>query len=178
MDPKTSRRIFELARDQQDELGEKDLDDEDEDDDQHDLSIPRATLPADDDDLDDLDQYEDKDDEEIEEIVSKIFNLMTHLDDIRSQEVDEDDMKALDVMLPTNAGERRTLADIIFSKLDNLEAGKPDAALEKRHGTSSLHMSLTNDINGPADPSRIPDPAAGLDPKVVDVYTKYALRLF
>ena len=31
LDPKTSRRIFELARDQQDELGEKDLDDEDED---------------------------------------------------------------------------------------------------------------------------------------------------
>lgn len=133
MDPKTSRRIFELARDQQDELGEKDLDDEDEDD-QQDLSVPRAMMPADDDDLDDLDEYDDKHIEEIEEIVSKIFNMMTHFDDIQGQEVDEDDMKALDAMLPANAGERRTLADIIFSKLDNLEAGKSDGAPEKRHG--------------------------------------------
>ncbi len=45
-------------------------------------------------------------------------------------------MKALDAMLPANAGERRTLADIIFSKLDNLESGKPDVAQEKRHGQS------------------------------------------
>nr|VWP00676.1 Chitinase [Ganoderma boninense] len=142
-DPKTSRRIFELARDQQDELGEKDLDDDDEDDDHQDFSAPRATMPADDDDLDDLDEYEDRDIEEIEEI-----------------EVDEDDMKALDAMLPANAGERRTLADIIFSKLDNLEAGKSDAAPQKRH-----------------DPDRVPDPAAGLDPKVVDVYTKVGQML-
>ena len=86
-------------------------------------------------------------------------------------------MKALDAMLPANAGERRTLADIIFSKLDNLEAGKPDTAAEKRNGMF-LHTFLTNDIHGLPDPDRIPDPAAGLDPKVVDVYTKYALRSF
>lgn len=68
LDPKTSRRIFELARDQQEELDEKDLDDEDEDT-QLDLSAPRGpSLDDDDDDLD-LDRYEDV--EEIEEIVSK-----------------------------------------------------------------------------------------------------------
>lgn len=69
LDPKTSRRIFELARDQQEELDEKDLDDEDEDDAQLDLAAPRGpSLDDDDDDLD-LDRYEDV--EEIEEIVSK-----------------------------------------------------------------------------------------------------------
>ncbi|EJF63053.1 cell adhesion protein byn-1 [Dichomitus squalens LYAD-421 SS1] len=140
LDPKTSRRIFELARDQQEELDEKELEDEDEDD-RPDLSALRAPAAAD--DLDDLDQYDNEDVEEIEEI-----------------EVDEDDMKALDAMLPANAGERRTLADIIFSKIDNFEAGKPDVAPEKHH-----------------DPDRIPDPAAGLDPKVVEVYTKVGQML-
>ena len=47
-------------------------------------------------------------------------------------------MKALDAMLPANAGERRTLADIIFSKLDNLEAGKPDVSHEKQRGKSRM----------------------------------------
>ncbi|KAI8985004.1 cell adhesion protein byn-1 [Trametes punicea] len=142
LDPKTSRRIFELARDQQEELDEKALDDEDEDDDRHlNLSVPRAPTLDDDDELD-LDRYEE-DAEEIEEI-----------------EVDEDDMKALDALLPANAGERRTLADIIFSKLDNLESGKPVVVQERQH-----------------DRDRAPDPAAGLDPKVVDVYTKVGQML-
>ncbi len=87
-------------------------------------------------------------------------------------------MKALDAMLPANAGERRTLADIIFSKLDNLEAGKPDAGLENRRGTLNLYTFLTHDVDNFADPDRVPDPAAGLDPKVVEVYTKCALRSF
>ncbi|RPD62033.1 cell adhesion protein byn-1 [Lentinus tigrinus ALCF2SS1-7] len=143
LDPKTSRRIFELARNQQEELEEKELDDDDDDaEDAQGLSVPRGSAPEDDDDFD-LEQYENEDAEEIEEI-----------------EVDEDDMKALDAMLPANAGERRTLADIIFSKLDNLESGKPDVAHEKQH-----------------DPDRVPDPAAGLDPKVVEVYAKVGQML-
>ncbi|KAI0723470.1 cell adhesion protein byn-1 [Earliella scabrosa] len=143
LDPKTSRRIFELARDQQEELDENDLDDEDEEAQQHHLSAPRGPASEDDDDLD-LEQYENEDIEEIEEI-----------------EVDEDDMRALDAMLPANAGERRTLADIIFSKLDNLESGKSTEVVQDRHH----------------DPDRIPDPAAGLDPKVVEVYTKVGQML-
>ncbi|KAI0662952.1 cell adhesion protein byn-1 [Cubamyces menziesii] len=143
LDPKTSRRIFELARDQQEELDEKEFDDEeDEDDSRPSFSAPRGpTIDEDEDELD-LDRYEE-DAEEIEEI-----------------EVDEDDMKALDALLPANAGERRTLADIIFSKLDNLESGKPAVSQEKQH-----------------DPDRAPDPAAGLDPKVVEVYTKVGQML-
>ncbi|KAH9894173.1 cell adhesion protein byn-1 [Cubamyces lactineus] len=142
LDPKTSQRIFELARDQQEELDEKEFDDEDEDDSRPSFSAPRGpTIDEDEDELD-LDRYEE-DAEEIEEI-----------------EVDEDDMKALDALLPANAGERRTLADIIFSKLDNLESGKPVVSQEKQH-----------------DPDRAPDPAAGLDPKVVEVYTKVGQML-
>ncbi|KAI0363716.1 cell adhesion protein byn-1 [Pilatotrama ljubarskyi] len=141
LDPKTSQRIFELARDQQEELDEKELDDEDEDEDQPNLSAPRGAVLDDDDDLD-LDRYEEEDAEEIEEI-----------------EVDEDDMKALDALLPANAGERRTLADIIFSKLDNLESGQSAVTQEKQHR------------------DRAPDPAAGLDPKVVEVYTKVGQML-
>ncbi|KAI0643706.1 cell adhesion protein byn-1 [Trametes meyenii] len=142
LDPKTSRRIFELARDQQEELDENDFDDEVEEDDQPNFSAPRGPALDEDDDLD-LERYDEEDVEEIEEI-----------------EVDEDDMRALDALLPANAGERRTLADIIFSKLDNLESGKPAVAEEKHR-----------------DPDRAPDPAAGLDPKVVDVYTKVGQML-
>jgi essential nuclear protein 1 len=35
--------------------------------------------------------------------------------------VDEGDLRTLDALLPSNAGERRTLADIIFSKLEGAE---------------------------------------------------------
>ena len=43
-------------------------------------------------------------------------------------------MKALDALLPANAGERRTLADIIFSKLDSLESGQADTKQQERRG--------------------------------------------
>lgn len=77
LDPKTSRRIFELARDQQEELEEKELDDEDDAEDAQGLSVPRGAAPEDDDDLD-LDRYENSDAEEIEEIVSKTSLRITH----------------------------------------------------------------------------------------------------
>jgi essential nuclear protein 1 len=64
-------------------------------------------------------------------------------------------MKTLDALLPANSGERRTLADIIFAKLDSSEVG--DAAVVRR--VSQI------------DHER-PDPALGLNPKVVEVYTK------
>lgn len=49
-------------------------------------------------------------------------------------------MKTLDALLPANAGERRTLADIIFSKLDSLEAGKTTVVHKTHHGEISLVM--------------------------------------
>lgn len=59
LDPKTSRRIFELARDQQDELGRPDAEDEDEDVIEDDFTRPRTRdlELADDDDDDDEEQF-------------------------------------------------------------------------------------------------------------------------
>ena len=70
LDPKTSRRVFELARDQQEELEELD-DDDDEDDDSEEQ--PKFRQPRDDDDTseDDMDQEGDEE-EEYAEIVRSI----------------------------------------------------------------------------------------------------------
>ena len=49
------------------------------------------------------------------------------------QHIDPEDANALDVFLPANAEERRTLADIIFEKLQNAEEGD-DAVVNARSG--------------------------------------------
>lgn len=50
------------------------------------------------------------------------------------QEVDEGDLRTLDALLPANAGERRTLADIIFAKLESGETEEQEAAvIQKTH---------------------------------------------
>ncbi|KAI0092557.1 cell adhesion protein byn-1 [Irpex rosettiformis] len=144
LDPKTSRKIFELARDQQEELGEQDEDEgEDEDVNRTSFSTPRGHDDQVQDDGDEPVDYSEDEEEEIEEI-----------------EVDESDMKTLDALLPANAGERRTLADIIFSKLDSVESGET-AVIQKTH----------------REPDEAPDPAAGLNPKVVEMYTKVGVVL-
>ncbi|KZT74509.1 cell adhesion protein byn-1 [Daedalea quercina L-15889] len=144
LDPKTSRKIFELAKDQQEELGAW----EDEEEEEEEIQRPSFTVPrtqdfdADEDD-DDLERYDQDDYEEVEEI-----------------EVDEGDLKTLDALLPANAGERRTLADIIFAKLDDMESGKTTVIRKVEQ-----------------DPGQAPDPAAGLNPKVVELYTKVGIVL-
>ncbi|KAL4241244.1 bystin family protein [Abortiporus biennis] len=140
LDPKTSRRIFELARVQQEELevSEDEADDDFENKDA--FTVPRAPA-ADDDDLGGFDEDDDLE-EEIEEI-----------------EVDENDLRTLDALLPANSTERRTLADIIFSKLENGESDK-----------LNVIQKVEQDPNAP-------DPTLGLDPRVVEVYTKVGLVL-
>jgi hypothetical protein len=63
------------------------------------------------------------------------------------QEIDSGDLETLDALLPANAGERKTLADLIFAKLDNKEQTSIDR--------------------------NAPDPAAGLNPQVVEAYSKF-----
>ena len=63
------------------------------------------------------------------------------------QEIDSGDLETLDALLPANAGERKTLADLIFAKLDSNE-----------------HTSIDRSA---------PDPAAGLNPQVVEAYSKF-----
>jgi len=68
-------------------------------------------------------------------------------------------MKTLDTLLPTNSGERRTLADIIFAKLDSGEVGN-----------AAIVQKVPQDRHNP-------DPALGLNPKAVEVYTKLGVWL-
>ncbi|KAJ3526633.1 hypothetical protein NM688_g8236 [Phlebia brevispora] len=142
LDPKTSRKIFELARDQQEELEDFE-DDEDADDapEKSAFTIPRTQTV--DEDEDELDEGDGEEYEEVEEI-----------------EVDEGDLKTLDALLPSNSGERRTLADIIFSKIESAEQEQTNV-IQKTH----------------RDPNEAPDPAVGLNPKVVELYTKVGLVL-
>ncbi|EGO01545.1 hypothetical protein SERLA73DRAFT_166090 [Serpula lacrymans var. lacrymans S7.3] len=144
LDPKTSKRIFELAKDQQEELEMPEDDEVVEEEEDEKLKQPRTRPLADQDDESEGDFENDMDDNEDAE---EMF------------QIDAGDMEALDAMLPANAGERKTLADIIFAKLESGESGGA-AVIQKIH----------------QDKDR-PDPALGLDPKVVEAYTKVGLFL-
>ena len=84
-------------------------------------------------------------------------------------------METLDTLLPANAGERKTLADLIFAKLDSKEI-TPSATIQKVHqgGCFSqknikcnlIPIAICIDRNAP-------DPAAGLNPQVVEAYSKF-----
>ncbi|KAJ7725111.1 Bystin-domain-containing protein [Mycena metata] len=138
LDPKTSKRIFELARDQQDEL---EMVDDEEDASRRPSALTRPQ--RDDEDEDEDSEFGDVEDEEVEEIF----------------EIDEGDLETLDALHPHNAGERRTLADIIFAKLESGET--ENAAVIKK---------VQQDKDKP-------DPALGLDPKVTrDVPPQIHLR--
>ncbi|KAI0035626.1 Bystin-domain-containing protein [Vararia minispora EC-137] len=131
LDPKASKRIFELAKVQQEELEEADEEDVLEDDD-----LVRAR------DLEEIDEDEAEGE---------------YADSIKSvQDIDAGDAEALDALLPPNAGERKTLADLIFAKLESDGAQKSHTVVIQPHETRDGTL----------------DPAAGLDPKVVEVYTK------
>ncbi|TFK43300.1 Bystin-domain-containing protein [Crucibulum laeve] len=139
LDPKTSKRIFELARDQQDELEEADDQVDGLDDRMEGLSKPRSVTSDDNDEEDGSDTENLKDDGE--EYVEELG-------------IGEADQQALDALLPSNTTERRTLADMIFAKLDSGE------------------ISNTNTIQKAHQDREAPDPALGLDPTVVASYTK------
>ncbi|KAI6128421.1 Bystin-domain-containing protein [Pisolithus croceorrhizus] len=146
LDPKTSRKIFELARDQQDELEVPD--DEPEDAPPHaDTRLQPRSRP--DDALSD-----DSEEEESTEDISD----MGEAEDMF--QLDSTDMQTLDTLLPANIGERRTLADVIFSKLES--AKRPDGV--------AVVQKVQQD-------GECPDPALGLDPRLVEAYSKLAVFL-
>ncbi|KZV71408.1 Bystin-domain-containing protein [Peniophora sp. CONT] len=141
LDPKTSKRIFDLAKDQQDELEE--ADDEEI---LSDSSFSRAR------------DLEEIDDEEAAEEYTGFLDVDQEEHDL---DIDAGDIQALDTLLPPNAGERKTLADMIFAKLD-FDSG----------------ANQTTVIRAPQSRGDgVLDPAEGLDPKVVEVYTKVGLLL-
>ncbi|ETW84520.1 hypothetical protein HETIRDRAFT_146937 [Heterobasidion irregulare TC 32-1] len=140
LDPKTSKRIFELARDQQDELEVPD----DEDVNENEFTRPRAGDP------------ESSDEEEADEGYEGFLDLDQEEHELQ---IDAGDSHTLDSLLPANSGERKTLADLIFAKLDN--ANSNSAVIKPSEGAQT----------------QAPNPAEGLDPKVVEVYTKVGLLL-
>ncbi|KAI6105394.1 Bystin-domain-containing protein [Pisolithus sp. B1] len=142
LDPKTSRKIFELARDQQDELEVPD--DEPEDAPPHaDTRLQPRSRP--DDALSD-----DSEEEESTEDMSD----MGEAEDMF--QLDSTDMQTLDTLLPANIGERRTLADVIFSKLESAKRPYGVAVVQKVQQDGEC-----------------PDPALGLDPRLVEAYSNH-----
>ncbi|KAH9970853.1 Bystin-domain-containing protein [Lactifluus volemus] len=135
LDPKTSKRIFELARDQQDELNNPDVD---EDVIEDDFTRPRTR------NLEELDEDDEDEEEEFHGFQD---------DEERELEIDEGDIQTLDALHSSNPSERKTLADLIFSKLESVATQNAVTRTSKRYDET-------------------PDPAEGLDPKVVEVYTK------
>lgn len=139
LDPKMSRRIFELARDQQEEIDMPE--DEPEHEDERENFKPRVQFADDGDDDSDDDDMSDNGDAE------DMFQL------------DSGDIQALDALLPSNSGERRTLADIIFAKLESGET----------NGVNVMQKVQQDQEH--------PDPALGLDPRLVESYSKLAVFL-
>ncbi|KAF8583972.1 cell adhesion protein byn-1 [Ramaria rubella] len=134
-DSKTSRRIFELAKDQQDELD----------------SLP--------DDGDGYHQLRSRSEDEFnEEEEDSIPEGSVGDKEYAELQIDEEDMRTFDTLMPSNAGERRTLADLIFSKLSNAEESSENLKVSRQQRST-------------------PDPALGLNPKVVEVYTKVGIIL-
>ncbi|KAH0839592.1 Bystin-domain-containing protein [Lanmaoa asiatica] len=163
LDPKTSRKIFELARDQQEELQMPDdqdnSDDDDEAADSRNLQFQMRTT-------DDLSDQSDS--EEAEEMsdggdAEAMFVSSPHCRSDRAshveQQLDSADIHALDTLLPLNSGERRTLADVIFSKLES-----------SKSGNVTVIQKVQQD-------NEHPDPALGLDPRLVESYSKLAIFL-
>jgi essential nuclear protein 1 len=142
LDSKMSRRIFELARDQQEEIDMPEDEDESRHEDESESFKPRVQFAEynDDDDSNDDDMSDNGDAEDM-------FQL------------DSGDIQALDALLPSNSGERRTLADIIFAKLESGET----------NGINVMQKVQQDQEH--------PDPALGLDPRLVESYSKLAIFL-
>jgi essential nuclear protein 1 len=138
LDPKTSRKIFELARDQQEELEMPDDQDEGDDADPvvPDLQ-PRMRIVDDISDASDNEGAEQmSDDGDAEDMfVSPGFHGIERGTYV-NQQLDSGDIQALDTLLPANSGERRTLADVIFSKLHDSQSGNVTVIQKVQQGLS------------------------------------------
>ena len=63
------------------------------------------------------------------------------------QQVDPGDMKTMDALLPANQVERRTLADMIFSKLNEVETGQKTVIRVGRGHSSSIRRHELINLN-------------------------------
>jgi essential nuclear protein 1 len=111
----------------------------DEDENEDALSKPRTQTRFNDEDDEDEDDYDPTGEEIEEEYVSLEYLLVLSaiLMGLSRQEIDAEDMETLDALLPHNAGERKTLADLIFAKLDSGEVSSA-AVIQKVHQSTYL----------------------------------------
>ncbi|KAL5636685.1 hypothetical protein ACGC1H_000595 [Rhizoctonia solani] len=150
LDARSSRKIFDLAKDQQEELdlvddegSEKGVDEETDSDEQ--LNAARtARVPI----------MQDSDDEDENEYPEEEYEEL---------EIDPEDMTTLDALMPSNVETRKTLADMIMEKLNAAEAATEEL------GNKKIRISTKPNSQDEVGP---PNPAEGLNPKVVEVYTK------
>ncbi|CEL59812.1 putative protein C13G1,09 OS=Schizosaccharomyces pombe (strain 972 / ATCC 24843) GN=SPBC13G1.09 PE=1 SV=1 [Rhizoctonia solani AG-1 IB] len=151
LDARTSRKIFDLAKDQQEELDLVDEDGGPEDteeasDSAEQLNAARSARYQNNQDSDDEGEDENEyPEEEYEEL-----------------EIDPEDMTTLDALMPSNVETRKTLADMIMEKLNAAEAAT--------EGVESKTIRISAKPN--SEEAGPPNPAEGLNPKVVEVYTK------
>ncbi|KAJ1308922.1 hypothetical protein OPQ81_004607 [Rhizoctonia solani] len=150
LDARTSRKIFDLAKDQQEELdlvdeqgNEKDSEEEADSDEQLDATRTARVPTMQDSDDDDENEYPEEEYEELE--------------------IDPEDMTTLDALMPSNVETRKTLADMIMEKLN--------AAEKATEGTENKKIRISAKPNSQEELGP-PNPAEGLNPKVVEVYTK------
>lgn len=142
LDPRTSQKIFELARDQQIEL-------DDQTDSEEDVSAAAFTRlqqahtrDLDGSDDEDVEYAADEDADHAEELLVRplvdSFNFRSRCaEDFILQEIDEEDLQTLDNLLPPDGGERKTLADLIFAKLESGETGDVSVIKKSRQGKCS-----------------------------------------
>ncbi|KAG8956644.1 snoRNA-binding rRNA-processing protein [Tulasnella sp. 424] len=151
LDAKTSKRILNLAKKQQEEeavnMSDR-TDDEEEEEEFEDEETAGPSISA------AIRSKPTFDEDESENEAEDLRDGFMDEEYVEELQIDEQDMQTLDKFLPSNVGERKTLADLIFSQFESgdIEAGK--------------RIKVAAEDNGP------PDPAEGLDPKVVEVYKK------
>lgn len=98
-------------------------DDQDDDDDNdaadvHNLQ-PQMRTADDLSDQSDVEQAEEMSDDDAEAMFVSPLSCCRDRASHGKQQLNSADLRALDTLLPPNSGERRTLADVIFSKLEN-----------------------------------------------------------
>ncbi|KAJ1667300.1 snoRNA-binding rRNA-processing protein [Coemansia sp. RSA 1813] len=141
VDPKTSQRLMQIAREQQEEIAEEDASDGEDG-----LSEEYGEFPEDDNGSDGnngIDEF-DGDEEEEEEY------------EYEEEELVGDDAAVFEKFMPAAPRERQNLADIIMAKIKERETVKMD------DGAADVDDSKQKDRPVPT----------GIDPKIVQVYTK------
>ncbi|KAJ1723317.1 snoRNA-binding rRNA-processing protein [Coemansia erecta] len=133
VDPKTSKRLLAMAREQQDEVN-------DEDGGERYGAFPEDESDGGDAGLSDGSDLEDGDDEEYDD------------EEYEEEELEGNDAKIFEKFMPEAPRDRQNLADMIMAKIKQHEATKAarEAGIDE-------------------DERAVP---AGLDPKIVEVYTK------